>query len=303
MACEELRVFGVFDLLTQYIKELPSSLDDLLEKILTRLVKEDETDLLKETLCFMECVRDGLRERSLQVMLGDMEAEKCIPMLHLAMIKRTLKPFIRVSSNYQQLDRFTFYHHAIGKAVRKQWLSNEDTFIKHHRSLADYFQYHCDDVHVLAREAAYHINRSKDGKRLLDFIKRDERSRYIDRISISRYVKEHKCNGIINKQFNTGGRQLFCCNFCAMGRQAFSKCQMFSNKDSCVLCGQIVNMKKPENHAYWCGRHPQSGPNFPNMVMCHICKRPAMKGKESPLHLCSFCHMGGFTVCCRTIQD
>ncbi|PIK52093.1 hypothetical protein BSL78_11045 [Apostichopus japonicus] len=163
MACEELRVFGVFDLLTQYIKELPSSLDDLLEKILTRLVKEDETDLLKETLCFMECVRDGLRERSLQVMLGDMEAEKCIPMLHLAMIKRTLKPFIRVSSNYQQLDRFTFYHHAIGKAVRKQWLSNEDTFIKHHRSLADYFQYHSTmSTYSPGRRLPY--QRSKDGK-------------------------------------------------------------------------------------------------------------------------------------------
>lgn len=84
---------------------------------------------------------------------------------------------------------FVISHVLILQAVRKQWLSNEDTYIKHHRSLADYFQYHCDDVHVLAREAAYHINRSKDGKRLLDFIKRDERSRYIDRISISRYVK------------------------------------------------------------------------------------------------------------------
>ena len=48
MACEELRVFGYFDQLTGYIKDLPSLLNDLLEKILTRLVKEDETNILKK---------------------------------------------------------------------------------------------------------------------------------------------------------------------------------------------------------------------------------------------------------------
>ena len=36
-------------------------------------------------------------------------------MLHWAMVNRTLKPFIRISSNYQQLNQLTFYHHAIGK--------------------------------------------------------------------------------------------------------------------------------------------------------------------------------------------
>lgn len=48
MACEELRVFGVFEKLTQYIRELPCSLDALLEKILSRLVTEDETNLVKQ---------------------------------------------------------------------------------------------------------------------------------------------------------------------------------------------------------------------------------------------------------------
>lgn len=53
MACEELRVFGFFDLLTGFIKDLPSLLDDLLEKILTRLVKEDETNLLKKVILIL----------------------------------------------------------------------------------------------------------------------------------------------------------------------------------------------------------------------------------------------------------
>ena len=73
--------------------------------------------------------------------------------------------------------------------MRKQWLPDVDTCIKHHRTLADYFQYHCDDDHILAREAAYHINCIRDGKRLIDFIKGDERAQYIDAISISRYIK------------------------------------------------------------------------------------------------------------------
>lgn len=75
------------------------------------------------------------------------------------------------------------------QAVRKQWLSDEDALRRHHRTLADYFQYHCDDDHILAREAAYHMNCTKDGKRLLEFIKTDERARYIDAVSISRYIK------------------------------------------------------------------------------------------------------------------
>ncbi|KAJ8026496.1 Telomerase protein component 1 [Holothuria leucospilota] len=303
MACEELRVFGFFDLLTQYIRELPYCLDALLEKILVRLVSEDETSLLKETLCFMECARDGLREAALQLLLGDMDEKKPVPMLHWAMVNRTLKPFIRVASTYQQLNQLTFYHQAIGKAVRKRWLSDKGASVKHHRLLADYYQNHCTDDHILGREAAYHISHSKDGARMMDFVKNDSRSRYIDAITISRYIKDYKCKTIIQRNANSGGRQLFSCPTCSNKRQAFSKHQMFPNKDSCILCGKSVlpNFKKPENEAYWCAHHPRRGPFYGNQPICHICKRVVMKPEVPlPLYLCHFCQRGGFTTCCWT---
>lgn len=73
--------------------------------------------------------------------------------------------------------------------MRKQWLSDDESMKKQHKTLADYFQYHCTDDHILGREAAYHINCTKDAARLLDFIKNDTRSRYIDTVTTSRYIK------------------------------------------------------------------------------------------------------------------
>lgn len=42
LSCEELRVFGVFERVTDHIKSLPDSLQGLLNFILKRIVAEDE---------------------------------------------------------------------------------------------------------------------------------------------------------------------------------------------------------------------------------------------------------------------
>ena len=42
LSCEELRVFGVFERVTEHIQSLPSLLAGLLQFILKRLVIEDE---------------------------------------------------------------------------------------------------------------------------------------------------------------------------------------------------------------------------------------------------------------------
>ena len=48
IACEELRVFGDFRTLTSKIKTLTGTLSGLLEDVLARLVKEDETDSMEK---------------------------------------------------------------------------------------------------------------------------------------------------------------------------------------------------------------------------------------------------------------
>ena len=48
MSCEELRVFGIFEKVTEYIRSLPPSLDGLLSAILSRLIREDESAVVEK---------------------------------------------------------------------------------------------------------------------------------------------------------------------------------------------------------------------------------------------------------------
>ncbi|EDV25203.1 uncharacterized protein TRIADDRAFT_25733 [Trichoplax adhaerens] len=60
IACEELRVFGLFSKVTEMIKGLADGLLELLEQVLTRFEEESGGHLMVATLCFLECSRHGL---------------------------------------------------------------------------------------------------------------------------------------------------------------------------------------------------------------------------------------------------
>ena len=47
IACEELRLFGDFSTLTREIASLPPQLERLLARVLQRLLREDDTDLMR----------------------------------------------------------------------------------------------------------------------------------------------------------------------------------------------------------------------------------------------------------------
>ncbi|RDD44551.1 Telomerase protein component 1 [Trichoplax sp. H2] len=76
IACEELRVFGLFSKVTEMIKGLADGLLELLEQVLTRFEEESGGHLMVATLCFLECSRHGLLERELLELLGDDELLK-----------------------------------------------------------------------------------------------------------------------------------------------------------------------------------------------------------------------------------
>lgn len=56
----------------------------------------------------------GLTEQELECLLGDVDTKTPIPKLHLAMVRRTLKPFLRKISGMCKVECITFFHHAIG---------------------------------------------------------------------------------------------------------------------------------------------------------------------------------------------
>nr|XP_054753456.1 uncharacterized protein LOC129259180 [Lytechinus pictus] len=305
LACEELRVFGAFEALTALIRDLPDNLEGLVCDILQRLRSEDETGLVEKTLCFLECCMKGLTEQELECLLGDMETKTPIPKLHLAMVRRTLKPFLRRISGMCKVECITFFHHAIGWVVRKTLLADATELAKYNLHMAEYYlnwYEYSDDL--AAKNAAFHLSKSNDKGRLVIFLTKDKRSRFLGPVLKSGYLKHCRCRAMINTKgpFQT---QLFLCNFCGPQRNAFGN-EVWCNAESCILCGHFVNQmfRKDSNKAYRCQQHPLKGPRFPNAKTCMLCKRTIMAGLEKPAYLCQFCHMmGGFVTCSNLNTD
>ncbi|XP_065653579.1 TPR repeat-containing protein DDB_G0287407-like isoform X2 [Hydra vulgaris] len=71
LACEELRVFGTFELLKDKIISLPDDLINLETEVFTRFESETGGVLMRATLCLLEVSRHGLLETELLALLGN----------------------------------------------------------------------------------------------------------------------------------------------------------------------------------------------------------------------------------------
>ncbi|XP_064618016.1 nephrocystin-3-like [Liolophura sinensis] len=169
VACEELRVFGSFDQLTQKITHLPGELIGLLDMVLARIISSYGGDLVKATLCLIEASRFGLLETELVELLAvdpvippvsgskgerHRKTEDKIPMAMWALIFLGLKQYLRSSGNSGE-GRLDFYHRTISKVVHNVYMGNEADTLKWHTRLADYFE-HCADVERKAEELPHH---------------------------------------------------------------------------------------------------------------------------------------------------
>lgn len=71
LACEELRVYGVFDLMDEKIASLSDDLISLEEQVLTRFEEENGGQVVVATVCLLETSRHGLLETELLQMLAE----------------------------------------------------------------------------------------------------------------------------------------------------------------------------------------------------------------------------------------
>lgn len=69
-ACEELRVFGVFEKVSDKIVSMPETVPGLLEEVLIRLEGDHGLELVRNALCLLECSRGGLLEVEILHILG-----------------------------------------------------------------------------------------------------------------------------------------------------------------------------------------------------------------------------------------
>ncbi|XP_072023611.1 telomerase protein component 1-like [Amphiura filiformis] len=185
IACEELRVYGLFERITDKINSLADGLLDLLEQVFTRFEAENGGRLLVGTLCLLETSATGLLETELLQILGDEdnlmpsdkdadsdkdkgEREKkskdigpLIP-AKWAPVYRALRPFLRPFGDSGE-GRLDFYHRALSKAVRKKYFPKTDGAeeicdyqLWWHRKLADYF-FDSEHVHRKVEELPTHL--------------------------------------------------------------------------------------------------------------------------------------------------
>ncbi|XP_071801140.1 telomerase protein component 1-like isoform X2 [Asterias amurensis] len=303
LTCEELRVFGVFQEVTTRIREMPGSLDGLIESILNRLISEDETGMVEKMLHFLECSRGGLKETELKVLLGDLDSATPAPALHWAMVRRTLKPFLRNSATHGDVERLQFFHLAINKAVQKHLTQDYDTKKLRHRQLANYYQYHCNDLTAITNQLARQLTLAKEGQRLVDYFRTDKRSTRVNALEKSRLLKEFRCTNMTQSSF-PGCTKFAYCQFCANQRNQQVPIPMWSNKDCCAICGGQVQFPGPRNAtAYWCMFHKPKYPSFGAKYNCFICQKDIRNPRGTPplAYLCSWCDPGHMERCCKIV--
>jgi len=92
VACEELRVFGEFERVTNRITSLPDNIPALFEQVLERLEGDHGEELVKSALPLLACSRHGLLEMEMLELLG---GDAPLPRVVWARLYRSLQFYLR----------------------------------------------------------------------------------------------------------------------------------------------------------------------------------------------------------------
>ncbi|ELU05341.1 hypothetical protein CAPTEDRAFT_193037 [Capitella teleta] len=155
LACEELRVFGVYEEISAKLRSMPHTLPLLLRDVLCRLESDHDPKIIASSLLFLLCSRSGLTESdlhhllSLQEMFGRekmrlsdvanvfLKPECLMPRAKFSRILRSLACFMRPTSGDNHL--LNLGHGDICQAVRQRYLTSNDLEQTIHSVIAAYY--------------------------------------------------------------------------------------------------------------------------------------------------------------------
>ena len=154
LACEELRVFGIFEQVTAFLKKMPPALSNLLQDILIRLETEHGSDLLSTSLALLSLVRNGLLEHELAGVLASYFGEKdvesgsgdsALPSMVISRLLRSLQGFLQPTGQ-ENSNQLTLAHKDIEKAVKLRYMRGASSSKEknYHQLLANYFKTEAD---------------------------------------------------------------------------------------------------------------------------------------------------------------
>ncbi|KAM4707080.1 telomerase protein component 1-like [Discoglossus pictus] len=289
LACEELRVFGVFETLTQKIAGFPNTLQGLLGNIIQRLVQEDQAAKVKELLCLVHCCPEGVAERDLQGALSELEGGEQLPAIQWATLHRTVSSLLRVGRDHRGRDTLSFFHGSVAKAVEQCLLGSEGSRQPYLSSLANYYEHRCTDDVTVVFQLPRLLQEANLSGRLVQFLRKDSRAQTIQAHTRAQYLKALRCTQVCRDGFPRSPALI--CPFCSLRTGAFG--HFFLNSQSCAVCGSSVNVMGKE--AFLCHQHFRYGRNE-----CLVCKSPILGPQApSPALLCHYC---GFFQTCVAIK-
>ncbi len=144
VACHELRLFGVYEQLTEKIKALSPTINKLFEEVLVRLEYDHGKELVRTIACLIHCSRGGLRESELLELLKRKQVnEDSLPQAIWSRIYSSMQAILRVMGEAEvTLD---FFHREVSKAVHKRYLEyDQDQEVRTHKMLAEYYYQKAD---------------------------------------------------------------------------------------------------------------------------------------------------------------
>lgn len=123
VACEELRVYPVFEQIQRRIHQLPHTIQALFDQVLQRLEEDHDRGLVTEVLSLLECSMYGLHEHELLEMLGE-EDQQHLPQNTWARFFRAISPYMSHAGDTRE-GLISFFHQQFSSAVRKRYLSTQ----------------------------------------------------------------------------------------------------------------------------------------------------------------------------------
>lgn len=162
LACEELRMFGVFEQLSERIKALSSQLPRLMEEILHRLETDHGKVLVSTALGCIASARGGLRESELLVLLRRRDhAEEALPRAIWTRFLRAITPFLRPVARKGDVEApLSFFYHQMQLAVTHKYLET-DGGVRIHRLLSEFFMSKGREYPRTVSELPYHLVRAR----------------------------------------------------------------------------------------------------------------------------------------------
>jgi telomerase protein component 1 len=144
-ACHELRLFGVYEQLTDKIKSLSPTIGKLFEEVLGRFEHDHGKDFIRAIVTVLLCSRGGLLEiEMLELLKRKGTNEEALPQAIWSRTFSNIQSILRVTGEASQ-GTLDFFHKEVSKAVYKRYIElDQEQEVKAHKMLAEYYYQKAD---------------------------------------------------------------------------------------------------------------------------------------------------------------